>query len=65
MLTSGTLWVAVPIVVNNFTMYYTHAKTRTKLPKASVKQSRRRKLIGHLSSNNLLERCEVSVVNSL
>ncbi|XP_067931153.1 potassium voltage-gated channel protein Shaw-like [Watersipora subatra] len=42
---SGVLVIAftVPIVVNNFSLYYTHAKTRIKLPKETVQELRRNK----------------------
>lgn len=36
------MFILVPIVVNNFTLYYTHAKTRTKLPKDVVKDLRKK-----------------------
>lgn len=44
--------IIVPIVVNNFSLYYTHAKTRIKLPKDVIQDMRRNKSVKQRSSSS-------------
>ncbi|XP_060085893.1 potassium voltage-gated channel protein Shaw-like [Ylistrum balloti] len=54
----GVLTVAftVPIVVNNFTLYYSHAQSRIKLPAHKRKELKRKIFIKNQKSSNFLDK---------
>ncbi|XP_071117836.1 potassium voltage-gated channel protein Shaw-like [Haliotis cracherodii] len=61
----GVLTVAftVPIVVNNFTLYYAHAQSRVRLPEKKRKELQRKLLLKNQRATDFIKKLTINVAN--